>query len=193
MGRGSGALRRFKKSLDRLRGVYISSSGESFYPEELIEPQGSIAPYVPSPMDVVKKMLELAELKQGEVLYDLGSGDGRIVHSAAKLFNANAVGVEILENLVEESNRVAEELGVSDSVKFIWGSIFDVDLSSADVVTMYLLTSSNENIRGKLESELKPGARVVTHDFPITYWDPKTLVEFAGSSGKHVLFLYVHS
>ena len=69
-----------------MRGVYISSSGESFYPEELIEPRGSIAPYVPSPMDVVEKMLELAELKQGEVLYDLGSGDGRIVHSAAKLF-----------------------------------------------------------------------------------------------------------
>ena len=141
-------------------------------------------------MDVVKKMLEVAELKPGELLYDLGSGDGRIVHAAAQLFQAKAVGVEIYENLVEESRRHGKQLGVSESVTFIRGNIFDVSLKDADVVTVYLLTISNEKIREKLETELRPGARVVTHDFPMTRWSPTTKIDYSSESGKHTIYLY---
>ncbi len=185
-----GRLRRWKERLNAGRGIYVSSSGESFYPEELITPPESLAPYVPTPTDVVEKMLELAELKPGEIIYDLGSGDGRIIHTAAKRFKAKGVGIEIHGNLIEQSRKTAEEIGVSDTAQFIRGNLLDVDLSQADVVTVYLLTPSNERIREKLEHELSDEARVVTHDFPISRWTPSNKASFVGESGKHILYLY---
>jgi predicted RNA methylase len=142
-------------------------------------------------MDVVRKMLELAELKPGEVLFDLGCGDGRIVLVAGKDFGSRAVGVDLNAMLINQARNEAEKLGLGKVVRFIDGDMFDVDLSSADVVTMYLLTSANEKVRPKLESELRIGARVVTHDFPIINWRCRSRLNFEGESGKHVLYLYV--
>jgi cyclopropane fatty-acyl-phospholipid synthase-like methyltransferase len=142
-------------------------------------------------MDVVRKMIELAELKPGEALYDLGCGDGRIVLMAAKEFGAKAVGVDLNKMLISEADGKARELGLDDSARFIQGNMFDVDLEPADVVTMYLLTSANERLRPKLESELRPGARVVTHDFPVINWRYQSRVNYDGETGRHVLFLYI--
>ncbi|MGD0803420.1 MAG: methyltransferase domain-containing protein [Candidatus Bathyarchaeia archaeon] len=166
-------------------------SPRDFYPQDLTTTFQSIAPFVPSPMDVVRKMLELAELKPGEVLFDLGCGDGRIVLVAGKDFGSRAVGVDLNAMLINQARNEAEKLGLGKVVRFIDGDMFDVDLSSADVVTMYLLTSANEKVRPKLESELRIGARVVTHDFPIINWRCRSRLNFEGESGKHVLYLYV--
>jgi cyclopropane fatty-acyl-phospholipid synthase-like methyltransferase len=142
-------------------------------------------------MDVVKRMLQLAELRPGEALYDLGCGDGRIVLTAAEDFGAKAFGVDLNATLINEARNKAEKLGLGNEAQFIDGDMFDVDLRPADVVTMYLLTSANEKVRPKLESELRPGARVVTHDFPIINWRCQSRTDFEGESGKHTLFLYI--
>jgi Methyltransferase domain len=190
---GFESLRRLMEKIGGVRPRFWSRSpvGDTFYPAEMNKPRESIAPFVPSPRDVVKKMLELADLKPGEVLYDLGSGDGRIVNMSAKEFGSKAVGVDLNGSLIVESINMAAKLGVSDSVQFIRGNVFDVDLSPADVVTMYLLTSSNEKLRLKLESELKRGSRVVTHDFPMVRWKFRRRLDFEGESGRHKLYLYV--
>jgi len=151
----------------------------------------SIAPWVPSPLSVVKKMLEFTELEPGEVLYDLGCGDGRIVIVAARDFDAIGMGVDIRAKLIDEAKSKAESLGLGESAKFVQGDLFDVDLRSVDVVTMYLLTSANEKVRPKLEKELHLGARIVTHDFPIPGWKPKKQIDYSDESGSHQIYLYV--
>jgi SAM-dependent methyltransferase len=164
---------------------------QDFCPQDLTTTLESIAPFVPSPMDVVRRMLELAELRQGEVLYDLGCGDGRIVITAAKEFGSRAVGVDLNAMLINEDRNKAKKLGLGEAAQFIDGDMFDVDLRLADIVTMYLLTSANEKVRPKLESELRIGARVVTHDFPINKWICQRRLDFEGETGKHTLYLYV--
>jgi cyclopropane fatty-acyl-phospholipid synthase-like methyltransferase len=151
----------------------------------------SIAPFVPTPPSVVMKMLECAELRVGEALYDLGSGDGRIVIIAAKEFGARGVGVDLNARLVAEAEGRAKELGLTDVVRFIHGNMFDIDLSSADVVTMYLTTNANEKVRSKLERELRTGARVVTHDFPVANWGNERQFKFNEENGTHTIYLYV--
>ncbi len=148
-------------------------------------------PFVPTPYQVVKRMLRLVELKPGETLYDLGAGDGRILFMAAQEFNARAVGIEIRRDLVERVNEKIKTLGLEDQVRIIHGNFFDVDISEADVVTLYLLTSVNEKVRPKLERELRPGARVVSHDFEIPGWRPNLVEEFRDDHGRlHRLYLY---
>jgi len=135
-------------------------------------------------------MLKLAEVKPGELVYDLGSGDGQIVIMAAKEFGARAIGVEIRRDLVEESLRKIKEYGLEDRVTIIHGDFFKVDISDADVVTLYLLTSVNERLRPKLEKELKPGTRVVSHDFEIPGWKPIKVVEINEEWRSHKIYLY---
>ena len=151
----------------------------------------SIAPWVPSPPSVVRKMLEFVELKPGETLYDLGCGDGRIVIMAAREFKAKGIGIDLMSRLIDEAVDYAESLGLNESTKFIDGNLFDVDLRLADVVTMYLLTSANEKIRPKLERELRSGARVVTHDFPVPGWQNEKRIVYSEESGTHSLYLYI--
>jgi SAM-dependent methyltransferase len=164
---------------------------QDFYPQDLTTTSKSIAPFVPSPMDVVSMILELAELEPDKVLYDLGCGDGRIVLAAAKDFGSRAVGVDLNAMLINEARNRAEKLGFGDEARFIEGDMFEVDLRPADVVVMYLLTSANEKVRPKLESELRLGARVITHDFPIMNWRCQRRLDFRSESGKHTLYLYV--
>ena len=129
--------------------------------------------YVPTPQPVVEAMLELAEVKAGDVVYDLGSGDGRIVITAARKYGARGVGVDIDSALVRQATANAAAAGVSDRVRFVAQNIFDANVSEATVVTLYLLQSLNERLRPKLVRELKPGARIVSHVFNMgPEWPP---------------------
>jgi len=150
----------------------------------------SLAPYVPSPQLIVERMLDEANVRPNEVVYDLGAGDGRVVITAAKKFRARSVGVEISKKLVEAANRRIKAEGLEKRCKMIQGDIRDVDLSSADVVVLYLLTSSNELLRPNLERSLKPGSRVVSHDFEIREWNPSKVVQAEAHGRVHSIFVY---
>lgn len=128
--------------------------------------------YVPTPQDVVEAMLEMAGVKKGDVLYDLGSGDGRIPVTAAKRFGIRAVGIDIDPARVAEANTNARAAGVTDLVTFRNADLFETDLSEASVVTLYLLPALNLKLRPKLLKELKPGSRIVSHAFDMGDWKP---------------------
>jgi SAM-dependent methyltransferase len=130
-----------------------------------------IVPFVPSPQIVVDKMIELAGVKKGDVVYDLGSGDGRIVIAAAKK-GARAVGFDIDPDLVAESRANVKKAGVQESAEIRHQDILTVDLSPASVVTMYLLPDVNLKLKPNLLSQLKPGSRVVSHSFDMGDWKP---------------------
>jgi len=153
-----------------------------------------VAPFVPSPILVVQRMLKLANLKAGEVLFDLGAGDGRTVTMAAKSFSARAVGVELREDLAKKALSTIHENGLGDRVTIVNGDMFDLNLSSADVVFLYLTTSANEKIKPKLETELKKGARVVSHDYEIVGWKPLKIDTFCENPQlgypSHTIYLY---
>lgn len=148
-----------------------------------------LAPYVSSPVRVVDKMLEMAVIKPGEKLYDLGCGDGRILIAAAQKYKAKAVGIEISPKLVAKANENIEKEGLSDQAHAVEGDLLNTDLSSADVVTIYLATALNEKLRPRLERYLHAGARVVSHDYPIRGWKP-TRVEKTDDRHAHLIFLY---
>lgn len=143
--------------------------------------------YVPTPQAVVEAMLEGASVKAGDVVYDLGSGDGRIVITAAKKYGARGVGVEIDPALVKQAAANAAAAGVADRVRFVHENLFATDLRDATVVTLYLLQSINERIRPKLVRELKPGTRVVSHVFNMgPEWPPEKTV----SVGPNRIFFW---
>ena len=153
-----------------------------------------IAPFVASPTPVVRQMLIISELKPGETLYDLGSGDGRAVIMAAKDFGARSVGVELREDLVKRALSNIHELGLETKVHVLQNDIFKVDLSEADVVFLYLTTSANEKVKPKLEAELKPGARIVSHDYEVLGWKPSKIDNFCENPRlgypSHTLYVY---
>jgi methyltransferase family protein len=129
-------------------------------------------PYVPTPRVVVDRMLELARLKPGEMVIDLGSGDGRIMIEAASRYGARGFGVEIDPWLVKRSNEAAAKAGVADRVKFLQQDLFKTDFHEANVLTLYLLPDVNLALRPKILAELRPGARVVSHDYGMGDWRP---------------------
>jgi tRNA G37 N-methylase Trm5 len=137
-------------------------------------------PYVPTPQDVVDQMLKLANVQKGDVVYDLGCGDGRIVVTAAKMGAAKAVGVDINPERIAEANKNAQEAGVTNKVKFIQGDLFTVPIKEATVVTLYLLPSVNLKLKPRLLSELKPGTRIVSHSFDMGDWKPEKTEEVDG-------------
>ena len=151
----------------------------------------NLAPYIPTPQALVERMLEAGHVKPGDMVYDLGSGDGRIVITAAQKFGARAVGVEIRADLFRIATEKIKSLGLDDRVQMVQGNALRVDLSPADVVTLYLLTSSNELLKPNLEKYLKPGARVVSNQFPIKGWRPVETVHMTtGSSIQRTIFVY---
>jgi len=153
-----------------------------------------IAPYVPSPPQVIRQMLILAQLKPREVFFDLGAGDGRAVIMAAKDFGARAVGVELREDLVKKALSTVYESSLQDRVTIVNGDMFNVDLTSADVIFLYLTTSANEKVKPKLETELKLGVRVVSHDYEIVGWKPVKVENFCENQTlgypSHTIYLY---
>ena len=148
-------------------------------------------PYVPTREPVVMKMLEMARVTKNDVVYDLGSGDGRIVIAAAKQFGARGVGIEIDPKLVREATRNAREAGVADRVRFIEGDIFDADIRDATVVTMYLLPDVNMRLRPKLLADLKPGTRIVSHNYDLGDWEPQRHVTVTVGSVEHSVYFWV--
>jgi len=171
-----------------LRSAQAASAGQGLPGATLIKQ----APYVPTPQDIVDKMLELAKVTSDDVVYDLGSGDGRIVITAAQKFGAHAVGVEINPTLYRQSSDRIKELGLDDRVHVVNEDMFDVSVSHATVVTLYLLTSFNEKLRPRLERQLHSGARIVCHDFHIPGWDADKIVDVTSKNGiSHKLYLYI--
>jgi SAM-dependent methyltransferase len=128
--------------------------------------------FAPTSPEVVMGMLKLAGVTPSDVVYDLGSGDGRIVIAAAENYGARGVGIELDPKLVAEATRNAEKAGVADRVRFIEGDLFEADISEATVVTLYLLEQLNEKLRPKLTRELRPGTRIVSHVFRMGNWRP---------------------
>jgi cyclopropane fatty-acyl-phospholipid synthase-like methyltransferase len=157
------------------------------------KPEGeTLAPYYPTPETIVEKMLQLGGLKAGEKMFDLGSGDGRIVIMAAQRFRADATGIELEADLYKQSMERIKSLGLQKTARIIHGDILKQDVSSADLVTVYLLPSSNDKIQPMLEKQLKKGARVVAHDFGIPGWkaEKEEHIEDDGEGRSHTLYLY---
>ena len=154
-------------------------------------------PFVPTPIEVVDKMLELAEVKKGDVIYDLGSGDGRIVIRAAKKYGARAVGIEMDSMLLVKARNDAKAAGVSHLVKFRSEDALNANISQATVVTLYMLPWFNEAMKPSFKKYLKPGARIVAHDFGIDGWKPDETVKLpefelkpGGYKHQHSLYLW---
>jgi len=150
----------------------------------------NLGPSIPTPQAVVERMLEAAHVKPGELVYDLGSGDGRIVITAAQKFGARAVGVEIDPLQCRKATERIRGLGLSDQVSIVEGSALRVDLSPADVVTMFFLTVSNERLKPNLEKHLRRGARVVSNEFPIKGWKPQEVVHVKVGNMEHSIYVY---
>ena len=155
---------------------------QKFSPENL-------GPSIPTPEPVVQKMLELAHIKSGDVVYDLGSGDGRIVIEAAQKYGAHSVGVEVVPDLCRKAEKRIHDLGLADRASIVEGNVFHVDLSPATVVTLYFMTSSNERLRPNLEKYLKPGTRVISNQFPIRGWKPVS-VEHLKAGMEYTIYVY---
>ena len=148
-----------------------------------------LAPYVSSPEHVVDRMLEVASIKAGETVYDLGAGDGRVVIAAAEKYNVRAIGIEISPKLVAEASTAIEKRGLADRARVIQGDVLKTDLSRADVVIIYLVTSLNEKLRPRFEKFLRAGARVVSHDFAVPGWRPAR-VERIADRHPHSIYVY---
>jgi protein-L-isoaspartate O-methyltransferase len=154
---------------------------------------GSLAPYLPTPDSVVDRMLQAGKLQPGETMFDLGSGDGRIVIAAAKKYKANAIGVELDDALAAKSTQKIFELGLNKTARIIHGNLLAQDYSSADLVTVYLWPQANQKVARLLEQQLKKGARVVAHDFPLGKWKPAATITIPddGTGRSHMLFVYI--
>lgn len=152
----------------------------------------SLAPYVATPQDVVDRMLTLARTSRSDVVYDIGCGDGRIVIAAAQKYGARGVGIDIDEGLIARARAAAEAAGVSQLVSFRVQDAMTVDVSDATVVTLYLLAASNAKLRPLITARLRPGARIVAHNYPVGGgWEPEVVDNFTDSAGTmRTLYLW---
>lgn len=150
-----------------------------------------IVPYVPTPQDVVDRMLQIAGVQKGDVVYDLGSGDGRIVVTAAKKYGVKAIGFEIDPERIKESHENIQKAGVEELVEIRQQDILTVDLSGASVLTMYLLPDVNLKLRPTIQRQMKPGSRIVSHDFDMGDWKPERTERIKDASGwDHTIYLW---
>ncbi|HEY8550585.1 MAG TPA: class I SAM-dependent methyltransferase [Vicinamibacterales bacterium] len=157
----------------------------------LLAQKPTLAPYVPTPQDVVERMLELAEVTSKDVVYDLGCGDGRLVITAAKKYGARGVGIDIDPERIAESRANAKKEGVEGLVEFRQQDALEADVSQATVVTLYLLSAANLKLRPRLLAQLRPGARIVSHQFGMGDWVPDKTETFTDSLGANrLLYLW---
>jgi protein-L-isoaspartate O-methyltransferase len=173
-----------------LYGIPARAQGLLYGQQHAKHYTNSLAPYVVSPQQIVDRMLEIADLKPGETVYDLGSGDGRILITAVQRFHAKAVGIEISDALVESTTERIQRLGLQNDARVVHADFLTVDLGPADVVTMYLATDTNEMVRPNLEKYLKRGARVVSHDYAVPGWKPKLVDKDLKEARGHIIYLY---
>ncbi len=150
----------------------------------------TLGPDYPTPQSVVDRMLQAAHVLPGEMVYDLGCGDGRIIVTAVQKFKARAVGIELSRDIYDKTSARIKSLGLSDQAKVVHGNALHYDLSPADVVTLYLLTSSNDRLRPAFERYLKPGARVVSHDYEIRGWQPAVVEKMEADGRPHIIYVY---
>jgi protein-L-isoaspartate O-methyltransferase len=176
-------IRTFRLGTLLLAGASLWAQKPEFTPNHL-------APYVPSPYQVVDRMLELARIKPSEKVFDLGSGDGRVVITAAQKYDARATGIEISSRLVKSSQEEVKRLGLQNKVSIVHGDVFEADLREADVVILYLLRDSNNTLKPKLEKSLKAGARVISHDYEIEGWKPQLEEKIDAHRRGHRIFVY---
>ena len=151
-----------------------------------------LAPYYPTPEIIVERMLQLGGLKAGEKIFDLGSGDGRIVIMAAQKFHADAIGIEFDKDLWKQSIEKIKSFNLQKTARIVQGDIMKQDVSSADLITVYLLPSSNEKIRPMLEKQLRKGTRIVSHDFEFSGWTAEKVehIDDDSEGRSHTLYLY---
>lgn len=192
---GCSQERNFEAEAQTPRIIQTQNQTPTQTPAAPIPPQRRIGevPFVPTPQPVVNAMLELAKVNSNDVLYDLGSGDGRIPITAAQKYNVRrATGIEINPELVRRSQVNAQQAKVGDRVQFYQQDLFDADLSNATVVTLYLLADVNLRLRPKLLRELKPGTRVVSHNYSMGDWKPERVVQVESSGGRrHTIYYWV--
>jgi SAM-dependent methyltransferase len=151
----------------------------------------TLAPYIPTPQDVVNRMLEVAQVTDKDTVFDLGCGDGRVVITAAKKYGARGVGIDIDKDRISESKRNARDAGVASLVRFEQGDILNADVSTATVVTLYLVSSANLKLRPILTKQLQPGARIVSHAFAMGDWAPDKVDKFTDARGdERVIYLW---
>jgi precorrin-6B methylase 2 len=184
LGLGSGSLAtQAPAGQDSSDFVYVPPNlGRADLPERAPD-----VPYVPTSQTLVNAMLELASVRPGDVVYDLGSGDGRIVVTAAKRYGVHGVGIDINPERIQEAEANARAAGVQRLTEFRQEDIFKTDIGEASVVTMYLLPSVNNRMKPKLLRDLKPGTRIVSHAFDIEGWEPLRTIEVEGTT----LYLWV--
>jgi trans-aconitate methyltransferase len=171
----------------RLAVALLLFTANAFAQAPALESRQPDVIYVPTPQEVVDEMLKLAKVGKNDVLYDLGSGDGRIPVTAAKRFGIRATGIDIDPQRISEANENAKKNGVTHLVRFKREDLFKTDFSDATVVTLYLLPDLNVKLRPRLLAELKPGTRIVSHQFDMGTWKPERKVEL--SAGR-VIYLW---
>ena len=171
-----------------LVGLTSAVGAQSPTPEKLLD-----VPYVPTKEPIVDRMLQMANVKKGDVLYDLGCGDGRIVIAAAKRFGTRGVGIDIDPVRIAEAQENARKAGVADRVKFIQGDLFDAEIKEATVMTLYLLPEVNLRLRPKLLSELRPGTRIVSHNYDMGDWEPEQSAKLTVDGTEHVIYMWTVS
>jgi SAM-dependent methyltransferase len=176
-----------------LISVLLLSLGPVSYGQQdrLSDFKKNLAPRTGSPEHAVDKMLEMASLKPGETLYDLGCGDGRILIAAAQRYKVKAVGIEISNDLAKTAAEKVKKAGLESAIKVVHGDFMRTDLSGANMVTLYLATTANDTLRPILERYLRPNTRVVSYDYPIPGWKPMETAESQGRHGAtHMIYLY---
>ena len=176
-----------------LLGAVLTAKGQwliAFQQPNVSDFRHNLAPYVNSPEHAIDRMLQLASLKPGETLYDLGCGDGRILIAAASRYKIKGVGIEISEHLAKAAAEKVKKAGLQNQVKILHADFMKTDLSDANVVTLYLATTANDMLRPNLERYLKPSARVVSYDYPIPGWKAIETSETEGRSSQHTIYLY---
>jgi tRNA G37 N-methylase Trm5 len=183
---------RMKNPWRAILGLALVFALASGLPWKLAQAQeGKIVPYVPTPQEVVERMLELAQVRKGDIVYDLGSGDGRIVVTAAQKYGVRAVGFEIDPARIKESQENIKKAGVGHLVEIRQQDIRTVDLAPASVLTMYLLPEVNLMIRPNIWKQMKAGSRIVSHDFDMGDWKPLKTENIKDSHNwDHTLYLW---
>lgn len=166
----------------------LTAGGAAAVQPQVFHPE---VPFVPTPHEVVAEILRLADVGKADVLYDLGCGDGRIVVTAAKKYGCRGVGIDIDPERIQDSRKNAAKEGVEDKVKFVEMDLFDADISEASVVTLYLLSRVNIRLRPKLLADLKPGTRVVSHDFDMDEWEADEISYVEDDWETHSVFFWI--
>jgi SAM-dependent methyltransferase len=162
--------------------IVLSTSDRPTFPKSLD------VPYVPTPTEVVQTMLDMAKVKRGDTVYDLGSGDGRVVVTAARKYGARGLGVDLDPQRIAEARANARRNAVTDRVEFRQGDLFGVDLRKASVLTMYLLPEVNMKLRPRLIEQLRPGTRVVSHNYNLGDWQPDAI---RNVGEDHIVYLWI--